>query len=170
MFLIQLPVLIVPDCSDAAQGDRGEPGLPGDPGPPGLKVRLWCIEDFLLWWSIGKMLFGLLSLLLQFYCSPCDNNNFVTYEICYLLNSGCVMWGMLFQCITLLKFMLCRGQGEVWTNESWIFCGRWRVIPLSWHWSGVCSTTEAPKQRRVATSLSELCLLSAMAVPASQLM
>ena len=35
--------------------------------------------------------------------------------------------------------------GEVWTNESWVFCGRWRVILLSRDWSGVCSTTEAPE-------------------------
>lgn len=43
-----------------------------------------------------------------------------------------------------------KGQGgEVWTNETWVFCGRWRVVLLSWHWSGGCCTTEAPEQRSV---------------------
>ena len=66
--------------------------------------------------------------------------------------------------------MLCMGRGEVWTNESWVFCRRWRVTQPAWHWSGVCSTTEAPEQRRVATSLVDLCLLSAMALPVGPLM
>ena len=42
------------------------------------------------------------------------------------------------------------------------------MILLSRHRSGVCFTTEVPKQRRVASSLSRLCLLSAMGVPVSQ--
>ena len=46
-----------------------------------------------------------------------------------------------------------RGRVEVWTNESWVFCWRQRVTLLSWHWSGVHSTLEVLKQRRVATSL-----------------
>ena len=32
-------------------------------------------------------------------------------------------------------FMLCGGQNEVWTSEFLVFCGRWRVTLLSWHWS-----------------------------------
>lgn len=44
----------------------------------------------------------------------------------------------------------------LWANKSWVFCGRWRVIPLSWKWSGVRSTSEAPEQRRDATLLSVL--------------
>ena len=52
-----------------------------------------------------------------------------------------------------------QGRGEVWTNESWVFCGRWQVTPLSCHWLGVHSTTELPEQRRVATSLNGLYLL-----------
>ena len=40
--------------------------------------------------------------------------------------------------------------------ESWAVWGRWRVTLLSWHWLGVCSITEAPEHRRVATLLSEL--------------
>ena len=38
-----------------------------------------------------------------------------------------------------------QGRGEVWTSESWVFCGRWRVTLLSWHWSGVRSTAEVPE-------------------------
>lgn len=30
------------------------------------------------------------------------------------------------------------------TVKSWVFCRRYRVILLSWRWSGVRSTTEAP--------------------------
>ena len=41
------------------------------------------------------------------------------------------------------------GRGEAWTSEPWVFCGRCWVIPMSWHWSGVRSTTEVPEQRRV---------------------
>ena len=26
----------------------------------------------------------------------------------------------------------------LWTNVFWVFCGRWRVNLLSWHWQGVC--------------------------------
>ena len=63
-----------------------------------------------------------------------------------------------------------RGRGEVWTNESWVFCGRWGAIPLSWRQSGGRSTTEMPEQRRVSTSVSKLCLLSAMVAPPCQLM
>ena len=37
-------------------------------------------------------------------------------------------------------------------NESWVFCSRRRVTPLSWHWSEVHSKTEVPEQRRVVTS------------------
>ena len=43
------------------------------------------------------------------------------------------------------------------------------MILLSCDWSEVHSTTEVPKQRRVVTLLSGLCLLSAMGVPAGQL-
>ena len=55
--------------------------------------------------------------------------------------------------------------GLRWSLNRWV----WRVIQLSWHWSGVSSTTEVPKERRVTTSLSRLCLLSAMGGPAGQL-
>ena len=54
--------------------------------------------------------------------------------------------------------------GSRWNLNKWVFWGKWRLTLLSWQWLGVCSTTEAPKQRRFVTSLSNLCLLSAMAV------
>ena len=50
--------------------------------------------------------------------------------------------------------MLC--EVEVKSEQMSLFCRRCRVILLSWHWSGVHSTTEVPEQRRVVTSLSEL--------------
>ena len=62
---------------------------------------------------------------------------------------------LIFICSVVVSHAM-RGRGEVWTNGSWVFCRRWRVILLSWHWCRVLSTTEAPKQRRVGTSLSGL--------------
>ena len=37
---------------------------------------------------------------------------------------------------------------------------------LSWHWSEVRFTTEVPEEEGIVTSLNDLCLCSAMVVPA----
>ena len=61
------------------------------------------------------------------------------YTPCVCIQLGC--W-------IKLRIHAMRGRGAVWTNESWFFCRRWRVILLSWHWLGVCSTTEVPELPR----------------------
>lgn len=40
-------------------------------------------------------------------------------------------------------------RSEVSTSESWVLCRRRRVIPLSCHWAGFRSTTEAPKRKKI---------------------
>ena len=78
-------------------------------------------------------------------------NTSVTYKIRYLLNSGCVMWGMLFHCITMLKFMLCRVEVKAeHMSLSWEMASDSAVLTLvgsSFHHWGA---------KTVVTSLSEL--------------
>lgn len=50
------------------------------------------------------------------------------------------------------------------------YCTQTENVAVSGNWQGVRSTTEVPKQKRVATLLSVLCFISAMGVPASHLM
>ena len=59
--------------------------------------------------------------------------------------------------------MLCRLEVKSEQMSLGCFCRR-RVTLPPWHWLGVCSTTEAPEQRRAVTSLCDLCFLSLMGV------
>ena len=59
-------------------------------------------------------------------------------------------------------------RGEVWTNESWVFRGRRRVILLSWRWSSFHHWGAKTEKSRDFAEL--VLLLSAMVEPVGQLM